>query len=212
VIQNDNLFIKDYILPLTSFPAVTSIIAGIPTTEFYFTLCNFNESNLLPSKTYSVQAYGVTAAGVIGPLSFPVTTGLTLLTYLGPTVSDVNSISGLTCYYGHPYITCNWNNGNRAWINATLQFNCTRTTLLASTAYQAEEYVLAVLKNQNTFGGGLPTSASLYLPSGCACVGSLTSYYNSPTVFVQLNIISPTAFVDTTQPAAIANTPTVDIF
>jgi hypothetical protein len=203
----DNTFIRDIAVPTSSLLFVNP--------SYYFTICRNNLTGLVPFVNYAIQVAGFDSSSPPAnvALSFPTFASLgTGDLYYGPPSSStgVDSVNSLNCSFIPPYITCMWNNGNRLWIDAYLNFNCTRMVMNpAPTVYLAKSYQEKRVQNTGNVAT-LPTATSIFLPSGCLCPGKLTAIYPTQPTRVDLIIVSPSGAVNTDKSPVFPNTPLQD--
>lgn len=136
-----------------------------------------------PGTDYVVQVRGF-LNGAYGPQSLPITVSTAGGDVYGPTGTDGSSVNTLKCNYFPKQFRCTWSTGARPWINATFYVWCRR----AVTPYvDARAYI--VQKVLNTAGSTvLPTTSIVPLPSGCQCTATLTAFYSTPTIRVDLTL------------------------
>jgi hypothetical protein len=187
-------------------------VTVVPTSQlpniggnYYWTACRTNVTGLQLFTRYSVQLAGYFSPTVRSPPSYPVFTTIGQPdTYTGPAISPdgANSVNGLVCNYGAPFINCTFAQGARAFTSAVLSFNCTRMVSPAATVLGAKAHF------EIRLGSGA-LSAGTFLPTGCMCTGKLAATYSTLPTLVELFIVSPTTTVITNKPPII-NTPVFD--
>jgi hypothetical protein len=183
------------------------VIPNILTEAITLNAANTN-GLVQPGTDYVVQVRGF-LAGAYGPQSLPVTVSTSGGDVYGPTGTDPTSVNNLKCNYFPKSLRCTWSTGSRLWINATFYVTCSRT---ASPFVAAKAYI--VQKVINAAGSTvLPTLAIVQLPSGCACTATLTVFYATPVIRVDLTLPPAGAgFINTDKSAiGFANTPTTII-
>lgn len=192
------ILFKEFGKPPLTFP-------NILTESFVLNAANTNNT-VQPGSSFIVQVRGF-LNGVFGPLSFPLNVSTSGGDVYGPTGTDATSVNNLVCTYYPKELRCTWNTGSRNWINATFYVDCVRS----ATPYQnARAYI--VLKVLNTGGPSapLPTVEIVPLPSGCRCNATLTVFYASPVIRVDLRLPTNTGdFINTDKAVSgFPNTPT----